>query len=124
MVRVYEIIFYFAYVWQTKIMKEKDIPFFATLITFSGIFVFYYLMVHLILIQYGVLNKTSNLNKIIGYSFVTFVLLLNYIYFNNKYKGIISKYDKLLKNNINKLMYCFVILILIPIVYIYYYIFK
>ncbi len=122
MVKIYETLFCIAYTWQTKIMKEKDIVFFATLITFSGTFVLYFIMILLFLIKSGILDKTTDSNNLIGYSYVTLILLINYLYFNKRYKDIVLEYDKNLPNIKKRLMFFWIILNLIPIIYIYYYI--
>ena len=108
--------------WQTKLMKENEIVFFATLITFSGTFVLYFIMILLFLIKSGILDKTTDSNNLIGYSYVTLILLINYLYFNKRYKDIVLEYDKNLPNIKKRLMFFWIILNLIPIIYIYYYI--
>lgn len=122
MVKIYEKLFYLAYMWQTKLMKENEIVFFATLITFSGTFVLYFIMILLFLIKSGILDKTTDSNNLIGYSYVTLILLINYLYFNKRYKDIVLEYDKNLPNIKKRLMFFWIILNLIPIIYIYYYI--
>lgn len=122
MVRLYEKIFYMAFAWQTKLMKEKEIPIIATIFTISGEIVFWLIAFYVFLIKSKIIEKNFDNKNLLGYFIITLILIFNFYYFNKQkvVNRILSENKNLEKNPIAKTLY--VLFFCIPFVYILIYI--
>lgn len=124
MVRFYQMLFYFSYNWQKNVMKENDIPILSAIFTMTGEIVLWLIALDIFLTNNNIIRKNFDENNIIGYSIITVILIFNIYYFNNpyRYKKILNFYKN--TENILILKTLYYLYVILPILYIFLFIWS
>ena len=110
--------------WQTKLVKENEIPVQAAIFTISGEIVFWFLAIDVFLTKNNLISKNFDNRNLLGYSIISCILIFNFYYFSkqNILKRILIENKNLEKNYFATILYF--IFFITPFVYILIYIWS
>ena len=82
--KIYDLLFYICFKWQTSILKEKELQIPISILTFSGIQVLFMIIIYAISITVLEFSKTLDKGNLVGFFFITVLIFTNYTYFTKK----------------------------------------